>query len=102
MSTAVIDETKVLTINPFLGGSRTGDQNIAFDHCVLRDPRERDRLPENWTGFEVITARDGGKLITWSRLNFEQITEAKRKFEDLVAQGLVPYYMDPANPGQPT
>ena len=90
MSIAVAED-KVLVINPFLGGAKANDKQVAFDHCVVRDPR--DKLPEGWTGFEVLTARDGGKRITWSRMNFEQITEAKQKFEELIAEGLVPYYI---------
>lgn len=94
MSTVVTDE-KVLVVNPFMGGNHQGDVKIEFEHCVLRDPRERVNLPTGWVGFEVLTARDGGKLVTWSRMNFEQIAEAKKKFDELVAKGLVPYYLDP-------
>ena len=97
MSTAVAEDN-VLVVNPFQGGNSQGDVPITFDHCVLRDPRHK--LPEGWDGFEVLTARDGGKLVTWSRMNFEQIAEAKKKFNELVAAGQVPYYLGPD--GRPT
>ncbi len=96
MSTAVAEN--VLVVNPFMGGNKLGDKEIVFDHCVLQDPR--DKIPEGWDGFEVLTAKDGGKLVTWSRMNLDQINEAKRKFDELVAAGQVPYYLGPD--GRPT
>lgn len=91
--TAMLQEENVLITNPFKGGNKSNDKRHTLTECVLRDPREP--LPDNWTGFEVITAHDGGRRVSWSRLNFQQITEAKATFEKLIAEGLVPYYIDP-------
>jgi hypothetical protein len=89
-----MNKEQTITVNPLgSGGSHHADKELLVGAGLLiLDPR--DPLPEGHTGFEVLTAKDGGKCISWSRRNFEQINEARRLFNELIAQGLVPYYVD--------
>jgi hypothetical protein len=91
---ATATQERVLTINPLNGSVREMERDIPIpDGFLLMDPREP--LPDGFTGFEVLTARDGGRRVAWSRMNFDQIHEAKRLFDKLVSEGMVPYYIDP-------
>jgi hypothetical protein len=56
---------------------------------VLDDPKEKP--PPGHGCFRVMTPKDGDKRIVWDRHDFASIQEAKRLFDECVAQGLVPY-----------
>ena len=47
--------------------------------------------PKTAGQFSILTAKDGDKRVVWDRLHLAQINAAKRMFDDLVKQGLVPY-----------
>ena len=41
--------------------------------------------------FRILTAQDGDKRVTWSRMVLAEIAAAKRMFMDLLTHGMVPY-----------
>ena len=51
--------------------------------------------------FRVMTAKDGDKRVVWDSRDFNQITEAKAMFDELVAAGQVPYRVDAAGRATP-
>lgn len=56
---------------------------------ILDDPAARP--PAGCGVFRVMTPKDGDKRVVWDSRSFAQIQEAKTMFDELVAQGLVPY-----------
>lgn len=56
---------------------------------VLNDPKEAP--PAGCGCFRIMTPKDGDKRVVWDSRDFAQIHEAKSMFDELVAQGLVPY-----------
>lgn len=41
--------------------------------------------------FRIMTPNDGDKRVIWDSGDFAQIREAKEMFDELIAEGLVPY-----------
>ncbi len=56
---------------------------------VIDNPQETP--PAGFGCFRVMTPKDGDKRVVWDAGDFEQIREAKEMFDELVAEGLVPY-----------
>lgn len=44
--------------------------------------------------FRIMTPEDGDRRIVWDRRNEIQLADAKKLFDELVEQGLVPYKVD--------
>lgn len=56
---------------------------------ILDQPNQR---PAKGFGcFRIMTPKDGDKRVVWDSRDFSQISEARDMFNNLVAQGLVPY-----------
>lgn len=51
----------------------------------------KDKAPEGFGCFRIMTPTDGDKRVVWDSRDFAQISEAKAMFDELVVQGLVPY-----------
>jgi hypothetical protein len=81
-------EPHVLEI-ALVGGTRL-TENVTIP-SVLRVLEREETLPKGFGLFRVLTAKDGDKRVTWDSRSFEQITEAKSMFDDLVSKGQVPY-----------
>lgn len=56
---------------------------------IMDDPKEKP--PQGYGCFRVMTPKDGDRRIKWNRNNYQEIVNAKTLFDDLVAQGLIPY-----------
>lgn len=56
---------------------------------VIDNPKEK--LPPYCGCFRVMTPKDGDKRVKWNRRNYQEIVNAKAMFDNLVAEGLVPY-----------
>jgi hypothetical protein len=73
----------------FKGGRAT--TNIRIPDClgILENPA--DKAPQWFGTFRIMTPKDGDKRVVWDSRDFTQIREAKEMFDQLVAQGLIPY-----------
>jgi hypothetical protein len=47
--------------------------------------------PPNHGMFRMVSPKSGDDRVIWDRFNLTQIQEARKMFNDLIAQGLVPY-----------
>ena len=45
--------------------------------------------------FRILNQVDGDKRVVWNRMNLPEIRSAKQMFNDLIAEGLVPYRVGP-------
>ena len=50
--------------------------------------------------FCILTPRDGDKRIIWNRFRLVEINDARKMFDDLVAQGMTPHRV--GRDGEPT
>lgn len=41
--------------------------------------------------FRIMTAKDGDRRIVWNRLSLVEIKEARKMFNNLIKEGMVPY-----------
>lgn len=88
-----------LVVNPLSNGTRKLDETFEFSESFeLVDPR--DPIKDGFLGFEVLTAKDGGKRLVWRSDDFAQLLEAKKKFNEMLASGMVAFFVDPDN-GKP-
>jgi len=58
---------------------------------TLRIMEDGERPSQGHHVFRVMTAKDGDKRVVWDCHDLAQINDAKTMFDELVAQGLVPY-----------
>jgi hypothetical protein len=68
----------------------------------LRELRQGETTPTGHTTYKVLTAEDGDKRFAWNPRSIPEINEAKAFFDECVAQGLVPYEVDPTGNKSPT
>ena len=50
-----------------------------------------DRPSAGFGCFRIMTPKDGDKRVIWDSRDFNQIREAKKMFDELIVEGLVPY-----------
>jgi hypothetical protein len=85
MNTAMQDFIEVAGIK---GSSVTKKIGIPDSLHIMQDGEE----PRKYHNiFRVMTAKDGDKRVIWDCRDLAQINDAKAMFDELVAQGLVPY-----------
>jgi len=83
--TAVAEKFLEITV---IAGSKLNDRVRIPDSLNILDKA----LPAAGHGvMRVLTIKDGDKRVTWDARSFEQITDAKAMFDDLVSKGQVPY-----------
>lgn len=74
-------------------GNKAGNVSTPFkipDNLgILDEPTAKP--PQGFGCFRIMTPKDGDKRVVWDSRDFAQISEAKKMFDDLVVQGLVPY-----------
>jgi hypothetical protein len=58
---------------------------------ALRIMEDGEKPQKGHHVFRVMTAKDGDKRVIWDCRDLAQINDAKTMFDELVAQGLVPY-----------
>ena len=85
----------ILEITPFAAGGRPS--NLKKDLAVPRGLKVLKAGADKPAGamlFRVINQKDGDKRIVWDRMSLPEIRDAKKLFDDLVKEGLVPYEVD--------
>ena len=60
-----------------------------------------DSIPDGSVIFRIINSKDGDKRIVWNASFIKEIADAKSMFNELIAQGLVPYKVDPSGDKTP-
>ena len=58
-------------------------------------PTLETEKPEGFGMFRILHQEHGDKRLIWDPTDFVQINEAKKLYRDLIAEGFVPYYIDP-------
>lgn len=59
---------------------------------VLGDDMEK---PKKHGLFRIINQKDGDKRVIWNSQSLDEIKDAQKMFDDLIKEGLTPYYVDP-------
>ena len=61
----------------------------------LRQLEDGEELAEGCGMFRILDKKHGDKRVVWNRMNLPEIRSAKKMFDDLVEEGLVPYRVGP-------
>ena len=78
-----------ITINPV----KNSNIEIPFETNLQVIDHDQP-IPKDCHSFEVLTVKDGGKRLVWNKYSLSEIREAKKNFDKLVAEGLVPYWVN--------
>lgn len=44
--------------------------------------------------FRIMTLKDGDRRVVWNRMNLDEISAAKKMFNELISSGMVAYHVD--------
>ena len=89
-----------MKVSPLAAGKRpTAIESEIPD--TLRLLADAERKPDGHGLFRIIHQDFGDKRLVWDCHRIEEVREAKKIFNDLIAQCFVPYYIDQKT-GQPT
>jgi hypothetical protein len=98
MDVAINEETRMSAIldltSVTIGRNRKG-QPRTIELGLLKELADGEELQPGERMFRIMTPEDGDKRLTWNARFLDQIAEAKRKFLELVQQGLVPHKVGP-------
>jgi trans-aconitate methyltransferase len=79
-----------MAVQTLTGGSKAQVAEVDIpDSLRVLGPREA--VPSGHCLVRVLTPEDGDQRIVWNGTSLVEINDAKKLFDDLVGQGLVPY-----------
>jgi hypothetical protein len=81
-----------VTISP-LAKAKLSSAGISFE-TSLTTLNSGETRKKGQGVFRILNQEDGDKRVVWNSHNLGEISEAKRIFDKLVEEGLVPYKVD--------
>lgn len=66
----------------------------ALPPTELRCLEDGEKLADGCNMFRILDTQHGDKRVVWNRRNLPEIRSAKKMFDELVTEGLVPYRVD--------
>lgn len=85
-----------INLTPLMvGGQRSGlvaNVQVPDGLVIMEDGQD---VPKTHGLFRILTAEDGDKRVVWNRMSVNEIREAEEMFNNLVAEGMVPYEVGP-------
>lgn len=82
-----------MNITPIANANSKVFEEIETNLLVL-GPNARKSFNCRLGMFRILNQEDGDKRVVWDRSSLTEINDAKRLFDQLVEQGLVPYQVD--------
>jgi len=83
--------TEKLKVTLFQGGGLQGEIDVPDSLKFLEDGQKRQSAQHM---FRIVNQKDGDKRVVWDANSLAEIQDAKEMFDQLVAQGMVPYKVD--------
>lgn len=93
---AVVDKTLSVTI--INGGNAQKDIPIPAGLRLLEPGLA---IPQSYDVIRIVNQKDGDKRLVWDSTNLNEIRDAKEMFDQLIAEGFVPYCVDPSGKKTP-
>jgi len=85
-----------LKVTLLAAGSKPGNLEQEIDvPDTLRFLEDGETVPPGHCIMRIVNQKDGDKRVVWDSRDMRQIADAKETFDKLVAEGLVPYRVDP-------
>lgn len=87
----MLTENKTIDVSLLRAGNNPSNLSKTIDIPDTLEIWDNRKIPENFGVFRIMTPKDGDKRVVWDSRDFQQILDAKEMFNQLVANGLVPY-----------
>lgn len=100
MSTATQEKVKTKKINAAVFGHSNIKVEVEGPESI-RELKAGQVRSKHEIIFRIINQRDGDKRLCWDTRNIMEINSIKEMFDQLVAEGFVPYKVDPSGKKTP-